>query len=259
MITSRQNSRIKLVSQLSSQVKARKKEGLYVVEGIRILEEAIKAGIYPEQVLYTSDLDQRGLLLLKEFQGKKISCEECAPDVFRAASDTENPQGILAVFPIDPLPVPANLDLVLIADEIRDPGNLGTLARSCLAAEANLLILSPGSVDLFSPKVIRAGMGAHFRLPIIKTDYSDISGITDGLPLFLAAMNEGKALWETDLRGPLGLILGSEAHGAGNAARELADHIIHIPMNPASESLNASAAGAVILFEVRRQRNSPRA
>ncbi len=255
MITSRQNSKIKHISQLSSQGKARKKEGLYVVEGIRILEEAHKAGRYPNQVLYTSELDQRGWGLLKVFQDRNIPCEEAAPEVFKAASDTETPQGILAVFPIDPAPVPEKLNLVLIADKIRDPGNLGTLVRSCLAAEADLLILSPGSVDPYSPKVIRAGMGAHFRLPVIKTDYAEISRITAGLTLFLADMNEGKSLWETDLGGRVGLIIGSEAHGPGKSARGLASNTIHIPMNPASESLNAAVSGAVLLFEVLRQRN----
>ena len=160
----------------------------------------------------------------------------------------------MAVFPINPLPLPIQKDLVLIADEIRDPGNLGTLMRSSLAAGVDMFLLSPGSVDLYSPKVIRSGMGAHFRLPAITASWEEILKLTSGLVLYLADMNQGKSCWETDLTGPVGIILGGEAHGPGENARELANHSVHIPMNTHSESLNAAAAGAILLFEIRRQR-----
>jgi RNA methyltransferase, TrmH family len=255
MITSRQNQKIKRIKQLTSQAKFRKKENAYVVEGIRLLEEALQADQVPEQVLYIPDLDQRGQTLVQIFQDQQVNCELAAPDVLNAASDTENSQGIVAIFPIEPLPIPEQKDLVLIADEIRDPGNLGTLMRSSLAAGADLILLSPGTVDLYSPKVVRAGMGAHFRLPAIAASWEEISRICAGLVLYLADMNQGESCWETDLTAPLGIILGGEANGPGKNARELSTHIIHIPMNTHSESLNAAAAGAVLLFEIRRQRN----
>ena len=254
MITSRQNQKIKRIKQLTSQAKFRKKEHAYVVEGIRLLEEALQADQIPEQVLYTPDLDQRGQALVQIFQDQQVTCELAALDVLNAASDTENSQGIMAVFPIDPLPLPDQNDLVLIADEIRDPGNLGTLMRSSLAAGVDMLLLSPGTVDLYSPKVIRSGMGAHFRLPAIIASWEEILQLTSGLVLYLADMNQGKSCWETDLTGPLGIILGGEAHGPGKNARGLASHSVHIPMNTHSESLNAAAAGAILLFEIRRQR-----
>lgn len=254
MITSRQNQKIKRIKQLTSQAKFRKKENAYVVEGIRLLEEALQADQIPEQVLYSPDLDQRGQALIEIFQDQQVSCELTAQDVLNAASDTENSQGITAIFPIEALPIPENMDLVLIVDEIRDPGNLGTLMRSCLAAGVDMLLLSPGTVDLYSPKVIRSGMGAHFRLPAISAPWDEILQLTTGMVLYLADMNQGKSCWETDLTGPMGIILGGEAHGPGKKARELANHTIHIPMNTHSESLNAAAAGAILLFEIRRQR-----
>lgn len=254
MITSRQNQKIKRIKQLTSQTKFRKKENAYVVEGIRLLEEALQADQIPEQVLYSPDLDQRGHALVEIFQDQQVVCELAAPDVLNAASDTENSQGIMAVFPIDPLPLPTRKNLVLIVDEIRDPGNLGTLMRSGLAAGVDLILLSPGTVDLYSPKVIRAGMGAHFRLPALAASWEEIPQITSGLVLYLADMNQGKSCWDTDLSGPVGIILGGEARGPGDKARELAKHSIHIPMNTHSESLNAAAAGAVLLFEICRQR-----
>ena len=254
MITSRQNQKIKRIKQLTSQAKFRKKENAYIVEGIRLLEEALQADQIPEQVLYSPDLDQRGQALVQIFQDQQVPCELAALDVLNTASDTENSQGIMAVFPIDPLPLPDQNDLVLIADEIRDPGNLGTLMRSSLAAGVDMFLLSPGSVDLYSPKVIRSGMGAHFRLPAITASWEEILQLTTGLVLYLADMNQGKSCWETDLTAPVGIILGGEAHGPGKNARELANHSVHIPMNTHSESLNAAAAGAILLFEIRRQR-----
>lgn len=255
MITSRQNQKIKRVRQLTSQAKYRKKENAYVIEGIRLLEEAIQADQTPDLVLFAPDLDNRAQALVKIFQDQQVPCEEAAQDVLNSASDTENSQGVLGVFPIEPLPFPKRKELVLIVDEMRDPGNLGTLMRSSLAAGVDMLLLSPGTVDLYSPKVIRSGMGAHFRLPAIAASWNEIREITTGLLLYLADMNQGKSCWETDLTVPMGIILGGEAHGPGDNARDLANHSIHIPMNPHSESLNAATAGAVLLFEIRRQRH----
>ena len=254
MITSRQNSKIKRVKSLCSQGKFRKKEAAYVLEGIRLLEEAVRSKQVPELVLFIPELEQRGRVLVEAYQNQNIPCEETAPEVLKAASDTENPQGILAVFPQDPVPLPTSLNLVLIADTVRDPGNLGTLMRTALAAGVDGLILSPGTVDPFSPKVIRAGMGAHFSLPILFATWDEISRLTEGLTLFLADMDQGKSLWDTDLTQRLGIIIGGEAGGPSKDARALAKKLIHIPMNPQTESLNAAAAGAILLFEVRRQR-----
>ena len=254
MITSRQNSKIKRIKQLNSQGKFRKKEAAFVVEGIRLLEEAYQADQKPESVIYTPDLDQRGLALVQSYEEQNVPCDEVAPEVLKAVSDTTSPQGILAVFPLNPLPLPENVNLVLIADEIRDPGNLGALLRTSLAARVNSIYLSPGTVDPFSPKVLRSGMGAHFRLPIRSMSWEEIAHATEGLTTFLAEMTLGTSFWEADLTKPLGIIIGGEAHGPGKEARRLADQSIHIPMDSQSESLNVAAAGAILLFEIHRQR-----
>ena len=104
-------------------------------------------------------------------------------------------------------------------DSLSDPGNLGTLMRASLAAGADGLLLSPGSVDPFSPKVLRSGMGAHFKLPLQIADWTEIATLTQDLTLLLADMTSGASLWDTDLTGPVGIILGSEAHGPGAEAR----------------------------------------
>jgi len=254
MITSTQNPRIKEIRLLNSASKHRKKSGLYAAEGIRLLEEALLAHQRPQLVIYTEDLDQRAARLLDRFESQSIPCEAVTPQVLQSASDTETPQGILAVLPIAPLALTAEPELVLILDAIRDPGNLGTLMRTCLAAGADGLLLGPGTVDPYSPKVVRAAMGAHFRLPVISASWKEIASLTAGLELFLAEMEEGNSLWETDLTNPLGIILGGEARGPGPQARKLSRQLVHIPMAESAESLNAAIAGAVLLFEVNRQR-----
>ncbi|MFN2280927.1 MAG: TrmH family RNA methyltransferase [Anaerolineales bacterium] len=254
MITSLHNPRIKEIRLLNSASKHRLKSGLYAAEGIRLLEEALQAGQRPELVIYTEDLDQRGSTLVEHFQSLSVLCEPVTSQVLQAASDTESPQGILAVLPISPLALPDQPNLVLILDAIRDPGNLGTLMRTCLAAGADGLLLGPGTVDSYSPKVVRSAMGAHFRLPVVSASWKEIASLTRGMGLYLADMDQGESLWEADLTKPLGIILGGEAHGPGKQARSLAGESIHIPMEAPAESLNAAIAGAILLFEVKRQR-----
>lgn len=254
MITSLHNPKIKEIRYLNAAAKHREKSGLYAAEGIRLLEEALQAGQRPELVIYTEDLDQRGAALLENFQSLSVPCEPVTSQVLQAASDTESPQGILAVLPISPLALPDKPDLLLILDAIRDPGNLGTLMRTCLAAGADGLLLGPGTVDPYSPKVVRSAMGAHFRLPVIGASWKEITSLTREMDLYLADMGQGKSLWEADLTRPLGIILGGEAHGPGKQARALAGESLHIPMAAAAESLNAAIAGAILLFEVKRQR-----
>jgi len=258
MISSVQNSKIKRIRLLQTQSRSRKKELAFIVEGVRLLEEAQNTYQVPELVIYTPDLDPRSQKLVEAFLEQNVPCEEVSEEVIRAASDTETPQGILAILPLKPLLLPEKAGFLIIADEIRDPGNLGTLLRTAQAAGVDGFLLSPGTVDPFSPKVIRAGMGAHFQLPILSCSWEKIHEVTDGLTVFGADMKEGSRVWDADLSLPLVLIVGGEAHGPGKHSRDLADAWIHIPMTDGSESLNAAAAGAVLMFEVLRQRTQER-
>lgn len=254
MITSRQNPKIKQIRKLNSGAKFRAQAGAFAVEGLRLLEEAQGTGIKPDWVIYTEDLDRRGERLLDNYRTQQVPCEPVTPEVLAAASDTKTPQGVLGVFPLISLPFPTSLSLLVILDSLGDPGNLGTLLRTSLAAGVDGLLLSPGSVDPFAPKVVRSAMGAHFKLPIRTASWPEITALAREMTLLLADMENGPSLWETDLTGPVGIILGSEAHGPGDEARKLANQPIHIPMSSRIESLNAAAAGAVLLFEVNRQR-----
>jgi TrmH family RNA methyltransferase len=173
----------------------------------------------------------------------------------KSISETETPQGILAVLELTQLPIPNHPDFVLIPDQIRDPGNLGTLLRTAAAAGVQAVLLPPETTDAFAPKVVRSGMGAHFRLPIRSLNWEEVEQVvrSASLQVFLADM-DGQSCWETDLRQPVALVIGGEADGAGESARKLAHQKISIPMNGNVESLNAGVAGSVLIFEVVRQR-----
>ena len=256
MITSRQNPKIKKAIQLSTQAKVRKSESAYVAEGVRILEESLQSKTQPDFILYTDGLDQRGQALLSSFENQGIISELVAEDLFKEVSSTETPQGILGVLPIPVPEIPKDPNLVLILDEIRDPGNLGTLLRTALATETDIVILTKGSVDPYSPKVVRSGMGAHFQLPLIRASWEEIPGLVPEVKFVLADMKADQDLWSVDLTGAVGLIIGSEAHGPGEMAVKNADLRVQIPMDSRAESLNAAIAGALLLYEVYRQRSA---
>ncbi|MEA2008893.1 MAG: RNA methyltransferase [Chloroflexota bacterium] len=254
MITSPQNSQIKHIQRLQNKSRDRRKEQAFVVEGVRLMEEAFQYGWTPEIVLYAENLDERGLQIVNQFRERGASVSQVTPEVMQAASDTETPQGLLAVLPLRGQPQPQKLDFVLIPDAVRDPGNLGTLFRTALAAGVDIVILPPGTVDAHSPKVVRAAMGAHFRLPIIKISWNEIKEMVKPLRVFVAEAEKGTPHTGADLRQPLALIIGNEARGPGQEAQQMADDWLHIPMPGEAESLNAAIAGSILMFEVVRQR-----
>lgn len=257
MITSVQNEKVKWVRALQREAQVRQEGQAFVVEGVRLVEEALAADWPIQLVLYSGDLSERGRRLLQGFASRGVSAEQVTEHVMRAASDTQTPQGILAVVTIHPLPVPEKPDFVFIPDGIRDPGNLGSMLRTAAAAGVDAVFLPKGSVDVFSPKVVRAAMGAHFRLPIWVAAWDEIALRLrrSALEVYLADVKAAEVYTRFDLRSPLALIVGGEAAGAGEMAHQLAHARLYIPMAGGIESLNAAAAAAVLLFEVARQRS----
>lgn len=256
MITSVQNPKIKWVRQLQTQAKARRQERLFVIEGLRLLQEALESGWQAELVLHAADAAPAAQSMLGEWAKRGAPVEAAAPHVLEAASDTQNPQGLLAVLVWRDLPMPPRPDFLLLADQIHDPGNLGTLLRTAAAAGVQAAVLAPDCADAFSPKVLRAGMGAHFRLPVLTQSWEQIAALVsrEKLRLFLAESGGGQAYTEAHLRQPLVLGIGSEAHGFSPQAKAIQHSRLHIPMPGGSESLNAGVAAGIMLFEVVRQR-----
>jgi TrmH family RNA methyltransferase len=253
MITSVHNERVKYIRSLARR-RVRQREGRFVVEGTRLVGEMIRAGVRPALVLYTEAwaASDSG----KGFFAALATAEEgswlVSESVFSACADTEAPQGVLAVVPstqLDPGPGP-----ILIVDRLRDPGNLGTILRSAEAAGVGLVVLAPGTVDVYNPKVVRSAMGAHFRLPFATTDWPDIAGRVADCAVWLADAAGDVTYDAVDWRVPSALIVGGEAAGAGRQAVSLATGRVCIPMAGETESLNAAMAATVILFEMARQR-----
>lgn len=256
MITSAQNPRVQHLRELLSRRAEREKAAEFVIEGVRLAEEALQSGWQPKMVLYSSELSARGMQLVQACLEKQIQVEELSPQLLKSSADTENSQGILMVLAARKLAFPRIPTFLLVADTLRDPGNLGTLLRSAAAAGAQGVLLSHGTTDPFAPKVLRAAMGAHFRLPIHQSaDWDEIRRLCRPCQMFLAEAAQGRSCWNLDLRQPVALVVGSEADGVSPEARRVADGSISIPMPGQSESLNAAAAASILLFEVVRQRS----
>lgn len=258
MITSLSNSKVQRVRALQAHAKERREAQAFVVEGVRLAEEALKSSWPAELVFYTDKLSERGRAIIGAYGRRGIEIEIVSPQVMRSISDTETPQGILVVLHRQELVYSTTLDFVFIPDGVRDPGNLGSMLRTAAAAGVQLVFLPPGTVDAYSPKVVRSAMGAHFRLPMLEAGWQEIKSRLDRHRLegYLAAAEGGMRYDQADLRHPLALIIGGEASGASPEADGLARHRVHIPMPGGGESLNAATAAAILFFEVLRQRGS---
>jgi len=253
MITSVQNDRVKYVRSLARR-RVRQREGRFVIEGTRLLDELMGAGIEPALVLYTEAWAEHpaGRRLLDLIRTPVEGTWLVSESVMAASADTRTPQGVLAVVPfLELAPKPG---LLLILDGIRDPGNLGTILRSAESAGVGEVLLAPGTVDLYNPKVVRGAMGAHFRLPVHSFDWEAVEERARGRVVWLADAAGGTAYDDVNWTAPSALIVGSEASGAGQEAARIATGRVSIPMAGGAESLNAAMAATVILFEAARQR-----
>ncbi len=252
MITSIQNDRVKLAKALQGAAKTRRKEGLIVLEGTRLVRDALQSGHRPAFLLTTSAFEDQAIFGLARAVGiEPLIVDEA---VMLHVSDTQQPQGILGVFPLPSATLPALMSHLLILDSIRDPGNLGTILRTAAAAGVHAVLLSPTCADPYNPKVLRGGMGAHFRVPLAEYDWEQIKDHCAGKPVYIAD-GTGEARYDgVNWAGDWAVIIGSEAHGTGDAARALATSRIRIPMAADTESLNAAVATGIILFEAIKPR-----
>ncbi len=255
-ITSPNNPRIKLARKLQRR-RAREQSGLCLLEGLRLVADALAAGASFDAAFVARRLaeqaEQNPLLAALEKAGVPLLVVDEA--LLAEISDTVTAQGIIALAHLPAPAIPDNPWLVLVLDGVGDPGNAGTLLRSAAAAGVELVIFGPETVDAFSPKVLRAGMGAHFRTAAqsCETWAAVAASLGEGRSLYVADAQAAIAYDTLDWRQPAALIIGGEAHGPSQMARSVATPIA-IPMQGASESLNAAVAGSVILFEAARQR-----
>jgi RNA methyltransferase, TrmH family len=258
MLTSTQNPLVKQIRKLQG-AKERREQQLFLLEGTHLLQEAC-AVKYPLMTLCCTLKWQANHPDLWEMAIEVSDRVELVSDeVMKAIATTIHPDGVMAIAPrlAQSSPsIPANLIIVL--STIQDPGNLGTIIRTAAAAGADGLWVSQDSVDLDNPKVLRASAGQWFRLTM---------GVSDNLPqLIVNYQQQGvkvisttsfteTSYWDVDLRSPTLILLGNEGAGLSPELAALADIQVKIPMQPDVESLNVATAAALILYEVRRQRN----
>jgi TrmH family RNA methyltransferase len=254
-IESRRNPRIKYVRRLQTSKRFRSQEHAFVAEGTRWLDESVRSQAEMRFVLYTADwiTSTNRQEQLGELPAEAI---EVSSDLMAAVSDLETSEGILAVLSMPDKHIPKDPAMLLIADGISDPGNLGAMIRTASAAGVDGVILAPGCVDAYNPKVVRGGMGAHLHIPLERLPWPDINALTSHLSNWIADKGNHTPYNRVDWTVPCSLTVGSEASGAGEMARGMFENRVSIPMNQEVESLNVAVAAGVILFEASRQRSA---
>ena len=274
LITSPHNPRISALQDLYT-TRGRKKSGLFLMEGPHLLEALLNADIAPREVYYQPGLLQRtpkGRVLLEMLVHTPGLAEqqlvEVSERVIEALSDTQTSQGVVSVLTRDAFS-PAHIrakraavqrPVLLILDNLADPGNMGTILRTALAADVHEVLLTENCVDCYNPKVLRSAAGAHVALPIEKDLAWDaiarrVRMHCSNVPrVLLAEAGSSNLYYEQDLATPFALVIGNEAQGPSAEARELATLTIAIPLANGVESLNAAMAAGIIMYEAVRQR-----
>jgi TrmH family RNA methyltransferase len=229
-----------------------------VLEGERVLEEAQSAGVALESVFF---LDSASVDAMSRARDAGVPAFALEPGVMERVADTVTPPSVLAIAPFVDVTIDAlaTATLVVVCVDVRDPGNLGTVLRSAEAAGAGGVVCCDGSVDLYNPKVVRASAGSIFYVPVVAggepVEVLERLGAA-GLQRLGALAHGGDPVDDIDLRVPLALVLGNEAHGLPDEANARLDRHVTIPMAGRSESLNVGMAAAVLCFETARQRRA---
>lgn len=258
MISSTKNEQVKNVIELKKKAKARNEQGLFVVEGVRMVSELPKERTVKLFVSESFCKNPENADFLKGYP----RYEEVADFVFEHMSDTQTPQGVLALirqyeYGIDDLLKAEGPAHLMILENLQDPGNLGTILRAGEGAGITGLIMSHDTVDIYNPKVIRSTMGSVFRVPFFYTE--DIMKTVEelkqrGVHLFAAHLGGKNNYDQEDYTGNIGFLIGNEGNGLTDELSGKADTWVKIPMAGKVESLNAAIAAAILMFETARQR-----
>lgn len=251
-ISSRDNPLIKE----ALKVKARKYKNRLIVEGEHPIEMASASLFKIIKVFYSRKYKNTTFLRRLSRDTEVVETRE---GIISKLSDTENPQGIIAIatyetFPLNSLSLKSGL--LVICDEIQDPGNLGTIIRTADAGGADAVIILPGTCDPFIQKVIRASAGSIFNIPVVFSDRDEIKVWLKqrGIRLIVTVPGSKKTIYDLNMMDPVAFVFGNEARGVREELLCFADEIVNIPILGKVESLNVSVAAAVCLYEAVRQR-----
>lgn len=257
-ITSAHNPIIKHLRKLASSGAYRTKHGQTLLDGVHVCESYEQAGGEFAQVVFGSEARQRGEVakLYGRPAATNVEMIEVPDSLLATLSGVKDNPGVVGVIDIPQSDELGKLkEAALLLDEVQDPGNLGTILRTAAAAGVNTVVLSRGSASAWSPKVLRAGMGAQFALTMYEgVDLTQVVREAS-VPVFATSLQATKTLYETDLAGEVAWLFGSEGRGISPELLELCgENTVIIPQNPQVESLNVAAAVAVCLFEQQRQK-----
>ena len=257
MITAASNQRVKNLVNLIQKSKARREQGVFITEGIKMFQEADPARI--REVFVSHSFYEKGL---EREKIEKCNFEILADDLFKKVSDTQTPQGILCVmeqyhYTLDDLFQKEN-PLFLILEDIQDPGNLGTMVRTAEGAGVDGIVMTKGTVDIYNPKTIRSTMGSIYRMPFFYTE--DLFMVMQemqkrNVKLYAAHLKGNQYYHQFDFRGGTAFLIGNEGNGLREETAEAADVYLKIPMEGKVESLNAAVASVILMYEVARQRS----
>lgn len=255
-ITSLQNARVKRIVKLQRKASFRRSEGLTVIEGAREVSRAVENGWHPAELWVCGD----GFQGLETLLAAGASCFQGSEEVFAKISYCENAKDVLAVGPLigrrlSELNLPDN-PLILVAEGVEKPGNLGALLRTADGAGADAVIVCNPATDLNNPNVIRNSIGTLFYLPIAEaTTEETIAFLGEKGIRALSAVPDAEAVYtDCDLTGPLAIAVGAEDQGLSNHWKTAADLNVNIPMLGKNDSLNVSVSAAILLYEAVRQR-----
>lgn len=257
-ITSKDNNLIKHTIKLKEK-KYRKEYNEYIIEGVKILEEAIEEKAKIKQIIISEDAINSELVQ-KHLKEKLSETDyiQVPSNIFKLISEVEKPQGVLAIIEKEKIEenIDYNQDIILALDDLQDPGNLGTIIRTLDSVGLNQVLISKGTTDPYNPKVIRSTMGAIFRVKIIECENlkETLKKLQENnFKIMVTDLNTDKSIYDIQLQKNV-IIIGNEANGVSEEIKDIADTKAIIPMFGKTESLNASIATGVILYEYVRQK-----
>ncbi len=263
-VVSPQNSLVKELRKASRQFEPTKEGGI-AIEGLRLMEEAIRSGLRFQAVFFSESGRPHATRLLPQISSH-VECIFLPDEVFASAVATETPQGVAALVKVKPVRLEEILEdadkslLIVAASGIQDPGNLGTIIRSAEAFSAAAVVLGEKTASHFNPKVIRASAGSVFREAVVRFPLLDAIRLlkTYDFSILASSSHKGKPVEEADMTGRVALIVGNEGAGLSAEILSQADELVVIPHSPKVESLNAGIAASILLYEAGRQRAKAR-
>lgn len=263
IITSSQNKYIKLATSLK-QKKYRDELGLFIVEGVRLVEEAVQSNWLVETCIYTEEtLEQERVQgIISDLHSKNCRMIQVPEGIYSKISDTKEPQGVMAIVrkkscQLEDMFVSGTKGFFIVLDEVQDPGNVGTMIRTAAAAGCTGVILTKGCADVFASKAVRGSMGSIFHVPIIEglARCEAISYFTEhDIEILATSLESSKVYFDIDFKESIAIVFGNEGNGVSREILEKAQERLYIPLANHVESLNVAASAAVILYEVVRQR-----